>query len=508
MKRNKEHTGGLFRLLAVHVVLFTLTLLAITAVVLVAWGAALANLYRLPDWDALLASDALREGNYDALRRYTGGSGDAAVYGGGTLLWSSADDFDAQPGEDALALVRPYEEDSAVEAYATESADGEPRTLVLRRTYAEDGTESVQAAALDGAHRVVWGSLGDGHTSYTQAEYEYLTDTRFDGGHLARADFTGADGKSYTVLLRETLPGEAEALRLYGLTRRIWLLFVPLYLADAGLFIWWLRRRIARPLRKLTDAGAAGTLVANRDRWNRYGATDAAASYTTASDGADPEKDTAADTADPSTPTERAEEAEAKGAAAYANASSALAELDTDDSSILNTPLFSFAQNPDASKTISYVNYLATLYEEIAENDRDHWPEGWADAEVTGVAGGVTELEYGDITRQALLDSLPATARLVLVSTTGEAAQALIDGGTVTRTYQAGLTAYEPEGDTVLLVGDTATLQALGEGNYTILRDYGDLFWDVRMNINDNTNNFTEDFVLPEAPTYGVGRSQ
>ncbi len=257
MKRNKEHTGGLFRLLAVHVVLFTLTLLAITAVVLVAWGAALANLYRLPDWDALLASDALREGNYDALRRYTGGSGDAAVYGGGTLLWSSADDFDAQPGEDALALVRPYEEDSAVEAYATESADGEPRTLVLRRTYAEDGTESVQAAALDGAHRVVWGSLGDGHTSYTQAEYEYLTDTRFDGGHLARADFTGADGKSYTVLLRETLPGEAEALRLYGLTRRIWLLFVPLYLADAGLFIWWLRRRIARPLRKLNDAVAA-----------------------------------------------------------------------------------------------------------------------------------------------------------------------------------------------------------------------------------------------------------
>ena len=127
---------------------------------------------------------------------------------------------------------------------------------------------------------------------------------------------------------------------------------------------------------------------------------------------------------------------------------------------------------------------------------------------MTGVAGGVTELEYGGITRQALLDSLPATARLVLVSTTAEAAQTLIDSGNVTRTYQSSLTAWEPEGDTVLLVGDTITLQALGEGNYTILRDYGDLFWDVRMNINDNTNNFTEDFVLPEAPTYGVGRNQ
>lgn len=259
---------------------------------------------------------------------------------------------------------------------------------------------------------------------------------------------------------------------------------------------------------ELTDAVSAETLKANRDIWNRYGSGDTGdASSEAAADAANPEKDTAADSADPSTPTEGSQDAQQEGADAYFAAAEALAELDTDDSSILNTPLFTYAQNPDADKTISYANYLATLYEEIAENDREHWPEGWAEAEVTGVAGGVTELEYGDITRQALIDSLPTTARLVLVSTTAEAAQALIDGGAVTRTYQASLTGYEPEGENVLLVGDTQTLTALGEGNYTILRDYGDLFWDVRMNINDNTNNFTENFVLPEAPSYGVGRN-
>lgn len=259
---------------------------------------------------------------------------------------------------------------------------------------------------------------------------------------------------------------------------------------------------------ELTDAVSAETLKANRDIWNHYGSGDIGdASSEAAADAANPEKDTAADSADPSTPTEGSQDAQQEGADAYFAAAEALAELDTDDSSILNTPLFAYAQNPDADKTISYANYLATLYEEIAENDREHWPKGWAEAEVTGVAGGVTELEYGDITRQALIDSLPTTARLVLVSTTAEAAQALIDGGTVTRTYQASLTGYEPEGENVLLVGDTQTLTALGEGNYTILRDYGDLFWDVRMNINDNTNNFTENFVLPEAPSYGVGRN-
>lgn len=249
---------------------------------------------------------------------------------------------------------------------------------------------------------------------------------------------------------------------------------------------------------QLADMVVPATMQANRDRWNRYQSGD---SEETADAGED-----SADAADPSAPTERADQAEEKGADAYFAAAAALQGLDEDDAEILNSSLFIYARNSEADKTISYANYLATLYEEIAENDRAHWPAGWTDAPVTGVAGGVTELEYGDVTRQELLDSLPATARLVLVSTTAEAAQSLIDGGSVTRTYQASLTAYEPEGDTVLLVGDTTTLQTLGEGNYTILRDYGDLFWDVRMNINDLTENFTQYFTLPEAPTYGVGR--
>ena len=64
---------------------------------------------------------------------------------------------------------------------------------------------------------------------------------------------------------------------------------------------------------------------------------------------------------------------------------------------------------------------------------------------------------------------------------------------------------YAPEGDTAYIVTDTATLAALNV-DYTVLRDYGDVFWAVRMNINDLTNNFNDDFVLPEAPQYGVGR--
>ena len=53
---------------------------------------------------------------------------------------------------------------------------------------------------------------------------------------------------------------------------------------------------------------------------------------------------------------------------------------------------------------------------------------------------------------------------------------------------------------------DTATLKSLSDQNYTVLRDYGDAFWCVRMAINDATNAFADVFTLPEAPRYGVGR--
>ena len=64
----------------------------------------------------------------------------------------------------------------------------------------------------------------------------------------------------------------------------------------------------------------------------------------------------------------------------------------------------------------------------------------------------------------------------------------------MSRVYQNSLTEYAPEGDTSYIVTDTATLAALNV-DYTVLRDYGDVFWAVRMNINDLTNNFNDDFV-------------
>lgn len=247
----------------------------------------------------------------------------------------------------------------------------------------------------------------------------------------------------------------------------------------------------------------ADTQQSRRSVWEKL-TSDALDQAAAAADAADPDKDTeAVDGKDTAAPTETADAAQQAGADAYTYAAAKIGLLDTDDQSILYTPLFTYAENPDAAKTISFGNYLAALYAEVVANDTaSGLPEG---ASVEAFAGGVTELEYGSITRGDLMDALPATVRIQLVSVSADAAKALADGGAVSRVYQNSLTEYAPEGDTAYIVTDTATLASMG-ADYTVLRDYGDVFWAVRMNINDLTNNFADDFILPEAPQYGVGR--
>lgn len=192
---------------------------------------------------------------------------------------------------------------------------------------------------------------------------------------------------------------------------------------------------------------------------------------------------------------------------AYDRADAALTELVISDGTVYNQVLFTYAPNPDTDKTISFGNYVAQLYADLAAADQANWGEAWAGVTPTALVGYTAEPVQGQLTRGDLQSSLPGGEhRIVLVQTTGEAVGRLIEGGTVTRTYLDSLTAYTPAEGAALLITDTLALQNLDAADYTVLRDYGDVYWNVRMAINDATNNFNEAFYLPEAPTLGVGR--
>lgn len=182
-----------------------------------------------------------------------------------------------------------------------------------------------------------------------------------------------------------------------------------------------------------------------------------------------------------------------------------LKDLAAGDEEVKNKPLFTLADATD-TKTISFGNYVAQTYADAALADAENWPEEYRAMVPVALAGGVAALEPGEITRGTLLASLPAPARVQLVLTHGYMLTELIDSGTVSQTYADSLVVEKRTDAPVLLVCDTATLQTLSDQSYTVLRDYGDAFWLVRMAINDATGNFQTEFTLPEAPKYGVGR--
>ena len=191
--------------------------------------------------------------------------------------------------------------------------------------------------------------------------------------------------------------------------------------------------------------------------------------------------------------------------AAYNSADSKLKEQAVSDAVVLANPLFTLEKNTyvyygatRTRQTISFGNYVAQVYENIAASD--------VGQPVKAVVSGVQELDYGEVTRGDLQNALPGPAqRIQLVRTTGEAVQKLLNNGGV-QTYLESLTAWDATGE-VLLVTDTAALTLLGEGDYTLVRDYGDVYWNLRMVLLDDAGGEGGSLCLPETPNLGAGRT-
>ncbi|WP_297212439.1 sensor histidine kinase [uncultured Flavonifractor sp.] len=253
--KNKAPSGTLFGLLVRSYLLFTLTLLLIAAGLFWLWNTGLNRAIQPADWDGLLRDPALEAGRYGELERYLRpGQGSFAVYDGtGTQLYASDRGFDRSytPGE--LACVPSYEAACIIDVYDKTQEDGTLRHLLIKTCYADGADDtSPELMVLNESLQVVFGGLGDGRTAYTRREYQLLT-----SGVLFRASFPLADGQDGTVLLRIPSVSGESYVAAYQRSWRVWLLFLPLYLLATALFIWRLRRKIDRPLRRLNDAVAA-----------------------------------------------------------------------------------------------------------------------------------------------------------------------------------------------------------------------------------------------------------
>ena len=109
----------------------------------------------------------------------------------------------------------------------------------------------MDAALLDQEYRVIFGGLGTDASSLYPEEYAYLSGRRFPEDQLIRAEFTDTQGGRRDHPDAGEADGDGGVLPVLSGGPMDLAALLPLYLAAAGAFIAWMRRKIGHPLRRL-----------------------------------------------------------------------------------------------------------------------------------------------------------------------------------------------------------------------------------------------------------------
>lgn len=121
---------------------------------------------------------------------------------------------------------------------------------------------------LDGSYRVLYGSGSRLAGQLSPQEYQLLTNRFFEGWWVTRLPFQTEAGNSYTLLLfQDSANADALLKEISGNLSEGVLLFDLFYILLILLLIFWLKRRINRPLHLLRDTfqnyQIGGTLLQN-----------------------------------------------------------------------------------------------------------------------------------------------------------------------------------------------------------------------------------------------------
>lgn len=254
--KKSDNTASLFATLTRSFLAFTLTLLVMAAALYALWARRADTWFGLGDVEGMLASRAFCAGEYERVDtvRYLGNGGGFAVFDAdGKACGGAPVNMPRDFTPEELACIPEYDENTYVSLIELEEADGQTAYLVLE-TALDGAGQSICRVQLDENYRVLRGGLGDGRTSYTQREFQLMTQTYSTDYELYRVACSGADGAAYTVLVRLPLFTQQHYDRAVSRANRIWALLIPLYLVTTVGFILDLRRRIGRPLARLDEA--------------------------------------------------------------------------------------------------------------------------------------------------------------------------------------------------------------------------------------------------------------
>lgn len=274
MKRNKAKEKSLYVLLIKNYVLFTLTMAILMLVLYFAQAWAEQQIIKPPRRQEPLGGQSLLlAGEFQKLsmEKLLGSSGYFEILDGEQKLVFSDGKGKREYTKTEISYIPAYDASFIYEATEYTTANDRKQILVTCRRYEQDTgyEEPVSYMILDENYRVILSTADRKAKQYTARELDYLTGKGMSGYDICKYEYTGNDGKEYTLLMH--IKGMDR--QRYKKLSLLWRLFVPIYLLVYVLFTIsftvYIHRKVKEPL-ELLNEGISAFAQGERERELSY----------------------------------------------------------------------------------------------------------------------------------------------------------------------------------------------------------------------------------------------
>ncbi|MHC1747167.1 MAG: ATP-binding protein [Cellulosilyticaceae bacterium] len=260
MKKSSSINGSFSTLLIKNYIVFTITIVLLI-IIAFALGMKLALIaLKIPTGEVLQQAELLSSENYSELNitQLVGRDGYIEILDSNRMIiFSSVEGASTTvytQGE--LDCIPNYSNNENIVAQEYNDENGAKRILITK-TISTPNFETIPKAigfqVLDEKLNILYSNLSTSKSSYTQKEYSYLT-SLLPQNYIARKyPFSTESGKQNTLLLM--VPKDVNALSNLRKTAEFTLfIFLLFYTISIILFIYWLYRKVKKPLDALNYA--------------------------------------------------------------------------------------------------------------------------------------------------------------------------------------------------------------------------------------------------------------
>ncbi len=261
MKGNKQAKGSFFTLLLRNYILFTLLIVvSLSGVFIITVLRVSGKIVEIDPKQLLEFQDVLAQGEYAELpaERLFGQNSILKVLNekNQIVYTSGIDTIDVAVSTRELFYIPDYIKTKQINVTKFDNAIGEPQiSVVITQQDEQNSDSSKKMYLLDQNYNILYNSELNPRVKLTKKEFDFLTGTYQNSIKISKHTFLTNKNQRYTLLIFQ--PENTITLMFGNIAHVIadsFVLFLILYFIIIAIFIFWLNRKVKKPLSILRDA--------------------------------------------------------------------------------------------------------------------------------------------------------------------------------------------------------------------------------------------------------------